>query len=164
MISDKLVNLNSGSVCFMEYDDTGVFDFSPQQVFDVVADIERYPEFLPGWRSVKLLDRENGNVTVEQEIGFPLLNWRFESRAILEPPYHISIKSTEGPFPNLEIRWGFAPVDKGQTKVSVIIHSNSAPGPQHRFLHAMLSSTSRSLLDYFRDRVSEVYSQSNEGY
>ena len=163
MISNKLVDLYRNNVCFMEYDDTAIFDFNPQQVFDVVADIERYPEFLPGWRSAKLLDRENNTLVVEQELGFPLLNWRFESRATLEPPYQICIESSKGPFPDLEIRWGFTPVENDQTKVSLMIRSNSPPGPQHRFLHGMLSSASHSLLDYFRDRVSQVYVQSNHG-
>jgi ribosome-associated toxin RatA of RatAB toxin-antitoxin module len=156
MISARLVNNYRDFICIMEYDDTTIFAFPPQQVFDVVADVERYPEFLPGWRKVKILSREDKHVTVEQEVGFAFLNWRFESRATLDPPYQIDIESSVDPFPDLHFRWSFVPVAGNKTKVSLIVKSSNSLSPQYRFLQGMFSNSSRSLLDRFKERVIKV--------
>lgn len=145
----------------MEYDESAIFDFGPQQVYDVVADIERYPEFLPGWRAVTLLEREANRLTVEQEMGFAFANWRFKSVAILDPPSGLAITSREGPFEGLDIRWGFTPLAGGKTAVNLTIRADSAVGLQQRLLNAMVGNASRTLLEYFRGRVSEVYAPSD---
>ncbi|WP_455366947.1 type II toxin-antitoxin system RatA family toxin [Kaarinaea lacus] len=145
----------------MEYSDSAIFGYSPQQVFDVVADIEKYPEFLPGWITVEVLDRQTNSITVEQELGFTFLNWRFTSHATLEPPFHIHITSVKGPFLNLVIDWAFYPTDN-KTRVSIVAKTESLPGPQHRFMHGIFSNSTRTLLDRFKDRVQQIYSNGED--
>ena len=142
----------------MEYNDTAVFDFSPQQVFDVVADIENYPRFLPGWISARIIDKQQNKMTVEQELGFTFLHWRFTSQAIFEPPLHLHISSHKGHFFHLEIDWSFSAVEDNKTRVSLVAKADSPPGPQQRFLQGMLSGTTRSLLNCFEERIKNVYS------
>ena len=79
MATGKLIDILDHQVCFMEYSDSAILSFAPQQVFDVVADIEKYPEFLPGWISAAIVERQGNTVQVEQELGFAFLNWRFTS-------------------------------------------------------------------------------------
>lgn len=140
----------------MEYDDTAIFAFPPQQVFDVVADVERYPEFLPGWREVTILSEGRNHMTVEQEVGFAFLNWRFESRATLDPPRQIDIESTVDPFPDLFIQWRFVAVEGNKTKVSLSVNSGDSLQPQYRLLHGMFNNSSHPLLDRFKERVMQV--------
>ena len=161
MVTGKLIDLFDHQVCFMEYNDTAVFDYSPQQVFDVIVDIEKYPEFLPGWISARVLDKQQNKLTVEQELGISLLNWRFTSEAIFEPPFHIHITSHKGPFLHLDIDWSFRPIEDTKTRVSLVVKSDSAPGPQHRFLHGIFSNSARSLLDSFEERLRKVYFSNN---
>jgi len=145
----------------MEYNDTAVFDYSPQQVFDVIGDIEKYPRFLPGWISVRIIDKQQNKLTVEQELGFTFLHWRFTSEAIFEPPFHLHITSHKGPFLHLEIDWSFSVVEDSKTRVSLVANADSPPGPQHRFLQGVFSSSTRSLLDCFEERIQSVYSGKN---
>lgn len=142
----------------MEYSDTAVIDFSPQQVFDVVADIENYPRFLPGWISTRIINKQQNKMTVEQELGFTFLHWRFTSEAIFEPPLHLHISSHKGPFLHLEIDWSFSAIEDNKTRVSLVANADSPPGPQQRFLQAMLNGTTRSLLNCFEERIKNVYS------
>jgi ribosome-associated toxin RatA of RatAB toxin-antitoxin module len=100
-------------------------------------------------------------MTVEQEVGFAFLNWRFESRATLDPPYQIDIESSGEPFPDLHIRWSFVPVEGNKTRVLLDIKSSNSLAPQHSFLQGMFNSSSRSLLDRFRERVIEVNLSNN---
>ncbi|WP_455219495.1 type II toxin-antitoxin system RatA family toxin, partial [Kaarinaea lacus] len=144
MVTGKLIDIFDHQVCFMEYNDTAVFDYSPQQVFDVIGDIEKYPEFLPGWVSARVLSKEEEKMTVEQELGVAFLNWRFTSEAVFEPPFHIHITSHKGPFLHIDIDWSFCPVENTRTRVSLVVKTDGDPGPQHRFLHGIISNSAPS--------------------
>lgn len=159
MAAGKLIDRLERQVCYMDYSDSAIFNYAPQQVFDVIAGIEKYPEFLPGWISVGIVERQGNAMKVEQELGFSFLNWRFTSEAIFEPPYHIHIASLEGPLLNLDIDWSLTPVASNKTRVTLSVKFDSAPGPQHRFLHGIFSSSARTLLDYFEQRIMQIYSR-----
>ena len=79
------------------------------QMFDLAADIERYPEFLPHWRHARILRRENDTLTVQQELDLGIQRLRFESRAVLDRPGHLHISSAAPQFRRMEIDWRFTP-------------------------------------------------------
>jgi coenzyme Q-binding protein COQ10 len=91
----------------MIYQETRLVPYSQEQIYAVVADIERYPEFVPGWSSARIIRREDQVCHVEQEIGLGLVQLSFASRAELRPPERIAISTTERPFRRLEIDWVF---------------------------------------------------------
>ncbi|WP_455365454.1 type II toxin-antitoxin system RatA family toxin [Kaarinaea lacus] len=159
MITGKLIDVFDHQISLMDYSDSAIFDYAPQQVFDVIADIERYPEFLPGWISVNVVARQANTVEVEQKLGFALLSWCFTSDAIFEPPFHIHIKSLKGSFLHLDIDWVLTPVEDNKTRVSLVVKSDSAPGPHHHFLHSIFSNSTRTLLSYFKERLALVYDE-----
>lgn len=74
-------------------------------VFATVADIERYPEFLPGIVSARIVTREETRWLVENAFGFGPVRIRFRSVAELSPPTLLTIRSTDGPWRNLFVRW-----------------------------------------------------------
>jgi len=160
MATGKLVNILNHQVCFMEYSDSAFFSYTPQQIFDVVADIEKYPAFLPGWISAAIVERRGNTVKVEQELGFAFLNWRFTSEAVFEPPFHLYITSHKGPFLSLDLDWALCPVEGDKTRVSIVVKIDNASALQHRFLHGIFSNSTRTLLDYFKKRVAQVNSSS----
>jgi len=77
--------------------------FAPAQIFDLVADIERYPDFLPWWISVSIIKRELDICDVEQVLGRGPVRIQFASRAVLTRPERIDITSSDGPFRHLAI-------------------------------------------------------------
>lgn len=74
-------------------------------VFAVVADVERYPEFLPGVRSARILKRDGGRWAVDNVFGVGLLQSRFLSIAEARPPEALTIVSNDGPWRDLFICW-----------------------------------------------------------
>lgn len=91
-----------------------VVAFSAAQIFALVADVEQYPQFLPGWRAVRIeSDRilENGwrELRVNQTIALGPLALRFDSRATLTPPERIDIESVDAPFGQFAMQWHFVP-------------------------------------------------------
>lgn len=93
--------------------------YPPDAVFDLVADVERYPEFLPGWRSARVINRDNNTLTVEQSLGGRGFDWRFRTTATLERPRNIRIETRERPFRFLRQVWHFEPAADGGTVLSL---------------------------------------------
>jgi coenzyme Q-binding protein COQ10 len=92
---------------------------SPQVMFDLVADIERYPEFVPMCESLVIRRRttdEAGNavLTADMAIGYKMIREVFTTRVVLEQsgegaPPRIVVTYIDGPFRHLENRWTFVP-------------------------------------------------------
>src|ERR1700733_13300840 len=88
---------------------------SAAQMFDLVADVERYPEFVPLCRSLKIRQRTakpDGTeiVIADMTVSFKLVREAFTSRATLDRPnLKILFEYLEGPFINLEYRRSFEP-------------------------------------------------------
>jgi coenzyme Q-binding protein COQ10 len=88
---------------------------SASQMFDLVADVERYPEFVPLCKSLKIRQRTakpDGTeiVVADMTVSFKLVREAFTSRVTLDRPNRkILVEYLQGPFSNLENRWSFDP-------------------------------------------------------
>jgi coenzyme Q-binding protein COQ10 len=88
---------------------------SAAQMFDLVADVERYPEFVPLCRSMKIRQRmpkPDGTeiVICEMTVSFKLVREAFTTKVTLDRPnLKILVEYLQGPFSNLENRWSFEP-------------------------------------------------------
>ena len=79
--------------------------YTPEQVFDLVADIERYPEFLPWCVGARIRERRDNVVLGDLLIGWRMVRERFTSRVTLNRPDRIDVEYTEGPFRYLKNHW-----------------------------------------------------------
>jgi coenzyme Q-binding protein COQ10 len=100
-----------------KYTERRVLPYTPQQLYDLVVDLERYPEFLP-WCVGSRIRERNGNVIVaDLVIGFRMFRERFTSRVTLTPDDpqgpRIDTVYAEGPFKYLTNHWQFRPHPKG---------------------------------------------------
>ncbi len=88
---------------------------SAEQMFDLVADVERYPEFVPLCHSLKIRQRTkrpDGTevVVADMTVSFKLVRESFTSQVTLDRPnLKIQVEYLRGPFKNLENRWTFEP-------------------------------------------------------
>ncbi len=91
------------------------------QMFGLVADVERYPEFVPLCRAMRVLRRTNVNgrevVIAKMEVAYKLIWESFTSRVTLDrDALDIQVEYLDGPFSRMENRWRFHPVgDAGQS-------------------------------------------------
>jgi coenzyme Q-binding protein COQ10 len=87
-------------------------------MYAVVADVERYPEFLPWCAGLRVLSREKLGtrevVVAEMLVGYKALRERYTSRVLLDPQARtIDVTQTEGVFHRLENHWHFTPEGGG---------------------------------------------------
>jgi coenzyme Q-binding protein COQ10 len=102
----------------MRHTETKLLRWTPDQMFDLVADIARYPEFLPWCSAARIRAREplEGGEMVEADlvISFKLFRERFGSRVILWPGKgQIDTEYVDGPFKYMKSQWNFAPHPTG---------------------------------------------------
>jgi coenzyme Q-binding protein COQ10 len=92
-------------------------------MFDLVADVERYPEFVPLCKALKVRQRTtspegNDVVVADMTVSFKLVRETFRSRVTLDrPKLQILVEYLQGPFSHMENRWSFKP--KGDTSCEV---------------------------------------------
>ena len=91
-----------------------ILPYTPEQMFALVADVERYPEFLPWCVACRIRKRETPtSFTTDLQVGFKLVREQFTSRVTLEPSHAIAVTYLNGPFEHLTNEWKFAAVPEG---------------------------------------------------
>src|SRR5271155_4713755 len=88
--------------------------YTPEQLFDLVADVERYPEFLPWCLGARIRERTSTTITADLLIGFKMVRERFTSRVVPDRPRRIDVSYTDGPFRYLSNHWDFIARPGGQ--------------------------------------------------
>lgn len=83
---------------------------SPELLFDIVADVERYPEFLPLIRDARIIRRHETAYETEQSLALGLMRHRFRTRTELDRPRAITVVSSDRSFCRFDIRWAFSPL------------------------------------------------------
>jgi coenzyme Q-binding protein COQ10 len=88
--------------------------YTPRQLFDLVADVERYPEFLPWCMAARIRKREGNVVFADLVIGFKVFRERFTSKVVLDPGgRRIDVSYMQGPFKYLNNHWIFTDHPEG---------------------------------------------------
>jgi coenzyme Q-binding protein COQ10 len=98
---------------------TRVLPYTPEQLFELVGDVERYPEFVPHLHRVRVWDRapeRDGVSTLKAEavVGYGIIRERFSTSVYRDRTRHeVQVRLLSGPFHHLENRWGFTAAEEG---------------------------------------------------
>lgn len=96
-----------------EYSDRRYLPYTPEQLFNLVADIERYPEFLPWCVGVRILRREENAVYADLMVGFKMVREVYTSKVIFDRTEGIDVEYQKGPFKHLINNWKFKKSGQG---------------------------------------------------
>ncbi|HSH48590.1 MAG TPA: type II toxin-antitoxin system RatA family toxin, partial [Halomonas sp.] len=98
---------------------SAVVRHTPKQMFDLVNDFESYPEFLPGCRRARLIERDENHLIGEMTLGRAGIEQSFTTRNDLHEPERIDLSLVKGPFKRLRGRWLFTPLGENICRVSL---------------------------------------------
>lgn len=90
-----------------------IIPYSPEQLFDLVADVGKYPEFLPWCVGARVRSRDDNEQVADMTIGFGPFRESFTSRVRMQRPRSIHVRYENGPFRYLKNEWRFTPDPKG---------------------------------------------------
>jgi coenzyme Q-binding protein COQ10 len=93
--------------------ETRFLPYSPEQVFDLVADVRRYPEFLPWVQAMRVRKDGPDETLADMIVGFKGLRETFTSRVAKSRPDRIKVDYVDGPLRYLTNEWHFRPADGG---------------------------------------------------
>ena len=131
--------------------------FSARQVFDLINDVESYPEFLPWCRSTRLLSRNDTELCGELEVARIGISQRFSTCNRLHPHERIDIRLKEGPFRNLHGSWRFTELREDACKVELELEFEFSGRLINTAFGQVFGQIANSLVDAFCKRASEVY-------
>ena len=101
-----------------EHSESRIVPYTADVMYAVVADVERYPEFLPWVVALRIKSRSTEGsreiLLAEMAVGYRALRERYTSKVILDPAARtIDVMAIDGPFHRLENHWRFAPEGAG---------------------------------------------------
>jgi coenzyme Q-binding protein COQ10 len=131
--------------------------YSAEQVFDLVADVERYPEFLPWCLAARVKRREDNVVWAELVIGFKMVRERYTSRIALERPRRLDVGYEQGPFRHLANHWSFEPAPGGGCHVDFFIDFEFSSRLSNRIIGPLFDEASRRMIAAFEARARRLY-------
>jgi coenzyme Q-binding protein COQ10 len=131
-------------------------------MFDLVADVERYPEFVPLCQSLKVRQRTNeGAKTViiaDMSVAYKLIRQDFTSRVTLDrAKLEILVEYLEGPFRSLNNHWTFRPVDEHTCDVDFFLAYEFRSRMLGVLMGAMFDAAFRRFAGAFERRADQVY-------
>jgi coenzyme Q-binding protein COQ10 len=127
----------------------------PETIFDLVADVERYPEFLSLWRSAAIYAREDGGYYTTQEVGLGPVRETFRTHTRLVRPEQIEVTSIDPLFRTFRIRWGFERATGG-SQVSIALAWEVHSRLLQRAIDALLPATAQRMVAAFESRARQV--------
>lgn len=97
---------------------SALVNYSAQQMYDLVNDIEAYPRYMDGCVGAKVLARGDGWVEARLELSKAGVTQAFATRNLLQPPHRMTMELVDGPFHYLRGVWQFTPLGERACKVS----------------------------------------------
>jgi len=136
-----------------------VLPYTPQQLFDLVADIERYPEFLPWCVAARVRERHDDRLVAEMIIGFKMLRERFTSRVKLDrEALRIDVAYEDGPFKYLTNYWNFEAHPSGCT-IDFYVDFEFRSRLLQKLIEALFYEAIRRMVRAFEIRAQALYGQ-----
>ncbi len=131
--------------------------YSAQQMFDLVDDIESYPQFLPWCSGTRVLRREDDVVEGEIQIAKAGFNKSFTTRNRLDRGGRIQISLLDGPFKSLEGFWCFMPLREDASKISLDLEFEMAGKLASLAFGPVFNQICNTMLMSFTQRAKAIY-------
>lgn len=131
--------------------------YAPHQLFDLVADVEKYPEFVPWLVAARVIHQDGNTVWVDMEVGTTFLRKRFASRAILERPKRIDIISRDRLFERYDQSWTFQPTSDGGTVIEFSVEFAFRSRLLQRTTGMFLDEAARAMVTAYIHRARQIY-------
>lgn len=135
---------------------------TPEQMFALVADIEKYPEFLPLCEALTIRSRKERDgqavLVADMTVGYKAIRETFTSQVHLRPDdLIIDVKYLDGPFRYLTNEWRFEPLEGGGTLVHFYIDYEFRSRILGAMMGAMFDGAFRMFSHSFEKRADEIY-------
>ena len=142
--------------------------YSPAQLYALVLDVERYPEFLPWCRAARITERTAEYFIGELIVSFSHLTERYSSKVVGTPatpdtPAKIDVTLVQGPFAHLENHWQFVPSESGGTEIHFAVDFKFKSAWLDRLIGGVFTRACEKMSTAFMTRADALYKDAARG-
>ncbi len=142
------------------YADRKLVGYRPEQLFDLVADVDKYPQFLPWCVGARVKSRTEHELHADLTIGFGPFRESFTSKVTLERPGRIRVSYENGPFRYLNNQWVFIP-DRNGVQVDFWVDFEFRSKILQKAIGVVFNEAVRRMVGAFLKRARDVYGPPN---
>lgn len=145
------------------HSETRTFPYTPDQLFDLVADVKRYQEFLPWVAATRIRSDSETLMVADLVVGFGSLKETFTSRVEKHRPDRIKVDYIEGPLKYLTNSWTFRPDGQGGSEVDFCVDFAFRSRIFEALAGQMFDRALRKMIGAFEARAHALYGAGETG-
>ena len=130
---------------------------SPENLYSLVADIEKYPEFLPWCKALNIISQNGNLVKAEMVIGFKFFREKFTTEVSLTPKTRIDVKYLNGPFKYLQNHWSFESNGEDGCKIDFFVDFEFKSPILQKMMGLVFSEALAKMILAFENRADIVF-------
>ena len=134
--------------------------YTPEQLFDLVAGVERYPEFLPWCKACRITRRQNDVFFADLVVAFKMFRERFTSKVRLIPKTGVDVEYIDGPFRYLNNHWRFEADENGGCIVDFYVDFEFRSRVLQKLIGLLFEEAVRRMVGAFEARAAQLYGRS----
>ena len=131
--------------------------YSQKQLFDLVAAVDRYPEFLPWCSAARITGRDGATFHADLVVRFKMFQERFASRVTLHPPSLIDVEYVNGPFRYLNNHWRFIEAEDGGAVIDFYVDFEFRSRMLQRLIGLLFNEAVSRMVGAFETRARQLY-------
>ncbi len=141
--------------------ETRQLPYSAAQMFDLVADVARYPEFLPWVVATRIRSDSENEMIADMLVGFKALREKFASRVRKQRPGRIEVTYIDGPLRDLDNLWLFRELGPDACEIDFSVEFTFRNALFERLAGQYFDKAFRKMVTAFEARATELYGSSN---
>ena len=131
--------------------------YSAEQMFDLVADVARYPEFLPWVIATRIKSDTETEMVADMVVGFKSIREKFTSKVVKDRPQEIDVHYIDGPLRDLDNVWKFRPMSDGGCEVEFHVDFTFRNAVFEAMAGQYFDRAFRRMVEAFEQRANELY-------
>ncbi|MEE4315472.1 type II toxin-antitoxin system RatA family toxin [Erythrobacter dokdonensis] len=135
--------------------------YSAEQMFDLVADVARYGEFLPWVIATRVRSNSDTEMVADMVVGFKAIRESFTSRVTKERPRVIKVHYVDGPLSDLDNVWTFREIDAHTCEIDFLVEFTFRNRLFEKIAGQYFDKAFRKMVEAFENRAAELYGKSN---
>jgi coenzyme Q-binding protein COQ10 len=131
--------------------------YTPDQMYDLVADVESYGEFLPWCIACRKTKDEGDTIEADLIIGYKMFREKFKSRVLLTPKTHIRVEYLSGPLKSLSNKWHFIDNGDGTCTIDFFVDFEFQNPMLQGLVSMFFDKAVNRMVSAFEKRAEEIY-------
>lgn len=137
--------------------ETRILPYTAEQLFDLVIDIEKYPEFLPWCMGARINQRQEHKLEADVIVGYKMFREVFSSRVHMIRPNAIEVEYLKGPMRHLHNKWVFTDLGRGRCEVDFFVDFSLRTKLFESVVDQFFQKALTRMIEAFEVRAAKLY-------